>query len=166
MKKLMLTAVLTAAALTGFADTESHTAAAEKLISIVAPAEVYVENFNTIFATQAAQFKRMGIGQEDIDKILAASDTFASKVGADPELTARMVQIYQDAYTEEELIELLAFYETPIGRKMIKMMPRLTQQEAIINQEIALKYQPEFQMQVQAILSGTPASKTEPGTAE
>lgn len=167
MKKIILTAVLTAGALTGFADAESHQAAAEKLVSIISPKEIYVDNFNAIFESQVEQFRQMGINDQSIDQILKASNTFANQVADDPELAARLILIYQEAYTEEELKELKAFYETPIGKKTLEVMPRITQQEAIISQQIAVKYQPQFQKAVQDILeAAAPVPKTGPGTTE
>lgn len=165
MKKLLILAGIFSCTAAGFADAESHQAAAEQLVSVVSPKEVYVENFQTIFESQVEQFRQMRISEENIGKIMKASEVFAEKVGSDPELTARMVQIYQEAYTEDEIRELMAFYETPIGKKSLQMMPQITQQKAIISQQTAMKYQVEFQEQIQTILSSA-ALKTAPDTTE
>jgi hypothetical protein len=37
-----------------------------------------------------------------------------------------IIAIYFDAFNEEELKEILAFYRTPAGRKLVEKMPELT----------------------------------------
>ncbi len=39
----------------------------------------------------------------------------------------KMIKIYTDAFSEQELRDLIAFYETPTGRKATRMMPELMQ---------------------------------------
>ncbi|MDZ8118616.1 DUF2059 domain-containing protein [Pontiella agarivorans] len=153
MKKLLVLLALTTCITTGFADAESHKAAAEELISMVAPKEMFMESFNSVFATQVDQFRQMGIGQEQIDQIIAASKEFGSAVANDPELTARMITIYQGAFSETELKELIAFYKTPIGKKTLEELPRLMQEGAMVGQQVAMKHQAAFQAKIQAIMT-------------
>ena len=40
----------------------------------------------------------------------------------------QMVPIYSCYYTREEIAELIAFYETPLGRKAVKKTPQLFQE--------------------------------------
>jgi tetratricopeptide (TPR) repeat protein len=43
-------------------------------------------------------------------------------------LMPRMIDIYVEAYTEQELRELIAFYKTPAGKKTLEKMPLLMPQ--------------------------------------
>ena len=45
-----------------------------------------------------------------------------------PEFMELSARIYAEHFTEAELDELIAFYETPLGQKMIAKLPVLTQQ--------------------------------------
>ncbi len=152
MKKFIALLMVATCVGTVSADVESHKATAEKLLALVAPKEMFVESFNSAFGQQVAQFRQMGIGQEQIEQILAASGEFVQKVVADPDLQNEMVKLYQEAYTEAEMNELLDFYATPIGKKTLEVMPMLTQKGANIGQNIAMKYQPDFQTKIQTIL--------------
>jgi len=137
-----------------FADAESHKATAEKLVSLVAPKEVFMESFSAVFDSQVAQFKQMGIDQAKIDKIMAASKEFAKTIADDPTLNTEMVKLYQETYTEAEMKELLAFYKTPIGKKTLEVLPMLTKKSAMIGQQVSMKHQAAFQAKVQAIMMG------------
>ncbi|MDD3108591.1 MAG: DUF2059 domain-containing protein, partial [Alistipes sp.] len=44
------------------------------------------------------------------------------------ELMELMVPIYAQFYTEKDMDELIAFYESPIGRKLAASQPQITQQ--------------------------------------
>jgi uncharacterized protein len=45
-----------------------------------------------------------------------------------PELIEPIIAIYDSNYSAEEVRQLLAFYESPIGRKLIQQMPQIMQQ--------------------------------------
>jgi hypothetical protein len=41
-------------------------------------------------------------------------------------LTDRLVMLYHRNFTHEEITQLIAFYQTPFGRKTIDTLPKLT----------------------------------------
>jgi len=43
-------------------------------------------------------------------------------------LLYQMVPIYSRHYSQEEIAGLIAFYETPLGRKFVKDLPQITQE--------------------------------------
>jgi hypothetical protein len=47
---------------------------------------------------------------------------------AAPELIAPIIAIYDSNYSAEEIRELLAFYQSPLGRKLAQRMPQIAQQ--------------------------------------
>ena len=49
---------------------------------------------------------------------------------------------YKKHYSQGELAELIAFYSTPIGKKMAKSQNTLTKEGAIAGEKIISKYQP------------------------
>jgi uncharacterized protein len=51
------------------------------------------------------------------------------------ELVNQLVQIYEKFYTHDEIKELIAFYQTPLGQKMIKSVPLIYQEAAIVGQK-------------------------------
>ena len=49
-----------------------------------------------------------------------------------PELIEPMIAIYDKNYSADEIRQLLAFYQSPLGRKMIARMPEITQQSMAV----------------------------------
>lgn len=47
------------------------------------------------------------------------------KVMAESDLQERMVRLYMDTFSEEELREIAAFYKTPTGRKTVETLPKM-----------------------------------------
>ena len=45
-----------------------------------------------------------------------------------------MVKLYTSNFSESELKELVAFYQSPLGKKVLEKMPQLTQQSAQMTQ--------------------------------
>jgi hypothetical protein len=51
------------------------------------------------------------------------------------ELGALFIQIYDRHFTAEELRQLLAFYRTPIGQKLLAEQPAITQEAMAVGQQ-------------------------------
>ncbi|WP_372744665.1 DUF2059 domain-containing protein [Lutibacter sp.] len=81
-------------------------------------------------------------------------DQFASMVSADkkealiadvkatfPELYAKMAEIYMEEFSHSEIKELLAFYATPIGKKLADKTGELSQKGMIAGQSWGMKLQ-------------------------
>lgn len=51
-----------------------------------------------------------------------------------PQIKPQLVTLYTQKFTEQELTELLAFYRSPLGDKVLNLMPALTQQSAELTQ--------------------------------
>lgn len=65
------------------------------------------------------------------DKLPKFMDSFTQKFSAaspSNAVTDAMVPIYARAFTMEDIQEMTKFYESPVGQKMVKQMPRVTQE--------------------------------------
>ena len=49
-----------------------------------------------------------------------------------PELLGQVIILYSNRFTHQEIKDLIAFYETPTGQKIIRIMPNLTEELAAI----------------------------------
>ena len=56
--------------------------------------------------------------------------------------------LYAKNYTTEELKELNAFYQTPLGQKNVQLMPQLAAAAAQIGQSNMMKHMPEMKMMI------------------
>ena len=59
-----------------------------------------------------------------------------------------MYPIYHKYLTLEEIEGLIQFYKTPLGRKAISVMPKMTQEGMIAGQEWGQSIGPKFQQKV------------------
>jgi uncharacterized protein len=55
------------------------------------------------------------------------------------ELLNLMVPIYMKHFTEADILELLKFYQTPVGQKLIEKTPVITQESMQVGQEWGMK---------------------------
>jgi hypothetical protein len=55
------------------------------------------------------------------------------------------IELYMKVYTEKELKELIKFYESPVGKKMIAKMPELMQKTMILSQQLMRPMIPKIQ---------------------
>lgn len=58
------------------------------------------------------------------------------------ELYKKMATVYTESFTEEELDKILAFYDTPVGKKMVAVTPELTKKGMEIGQAWGMELQP------------------------
>jgi len=77
-----------------------------------------------------------------------------------------IVQLYAEAFTEEELRETLEFYRTDVGRKVLKTLPQLTEQGVQIGMQEAAAKQELLQKRLKPFLEEVKARKTEQKEAE
>lgn len=77
---------------------------------------------------------------------------FAESIADSPELKARLTALYKESFTEAELRDMLAFYETPTGKKALEKIPDLFQKGAAVGQDLAQKKQAELQRELEKIL--------------
>jgi hypothetical protein len=55
------------------------------------------------------------------------------------------INLYVDVFSESELRELIRFYKTPLGQKLIEKTPLLMQRSMRIGQQKMMRVMPEIQ---------------------
>ncbi len=69
-------------------------------------------------------------------------DDFMKEIKPD-DLVNLVIPIYDKYFTDEDIQQLTAFYETPVGRKMVEKLPLITQESMTVGsqwgQELAQK---------------------------
>ena len=76
--------------------------------------------------------------------------TVVQEVLADASLLDEIIPIYEKYFTHEEVQQLLAFHESPIGKKSIEVMPQLMAEGMQVGQRWAMRVMPEVQEKVLA----------------
>lgn len=60
-------------------------------------------------------------------------------------MAPRMAGLYAEALTEQEMRDLMAFYRTPSGQKLIAITPGLTHRSAALGAEMAQQHLPQLE---------------------
>ncbi len=74
---------------------------------------------------------------------------------AKPEYDKYIFELYKKHYTQDDLIELIAFYSTPVGKKTIKLQDELTLQGTLESEKIIAKYRPIMIEKIREILESS-----------
>lgn len=69
------------------------------------------------------------------------------------------VALYTDLYTEEELQEMTAFYQTDIGQKMVEVMPEMAVRSQQIAQQHLQEHAGELQQKIMEEMSNAPQNQ-------
>lgn len=143
---LPLTAVLLLALPAGVAaqaaaDRGGREAAAAELIEKLKLEEVSMASLDLMMETMLGQDPAF----EDFRDVF---EDFFSEHFSWTELEPEYVRIYAEAYTEPELRELIAFYDTPVGRKTVDLMPVLMRRGAEIGERQIEPHLPELQRRI------------------
>ena len=136
------------------ADDASHRAAAESLLNMMDMDNVMSQSVDQMLQMQVKQNPAIVPFQQQMKIFLSKYMSWAS-------MKEDMVKLYQAEFTESELKELVAFYQTPVGKKTIQKMPQLLSKGAEIGQKRIQEHLPELQAAIAAsATSQSPAKKT------
>nr|WP_314482991.1 DUF2059 domain-containing protein [uncultured Pseudomonas sp.] len=116
----------------------SHNAAAEKFLTLAHADKlgtpVYMQ-VQQMFAQRFAQTKAPASKQPVLESYQAKANAALDNAIGWNKLKPKMVDLYTQTFTEQELKDLVKFYESPLGRKVLNEMPKVTQQSAQLTQQ-------------------------------
>ncbi|MFJ2985547.1 MULTISPECIES: DUF2059 domain-containing protein [unclassified Pseudomonas] len=120
------------------AATASHNAAAEKFLTLAHADKlgtpVYMQ-VQQMFAERFAQTKAPAAKQKVLESYQAKANAALDSAIGWNKLKPKMVDLYTQTFTEQELKDLVKFYESPLGKKVLTQMPKVTQQSAQLTQQ-------------------------------
>ncbi|MEP2776012.1 MAG: DUF2059 domain-containing protein [Luteolibacter sp.] len=152
IKPLLLAASLMTAAGVISATAQEEKSPAIRLLEVIDFATTARAAADASFAPVIEQMRGQGLPDEAIVEIKAAANKFFTKTFEDPEINGELAKVYENNFSNEEMEELLAFYQTPVGKKSLETMPQVMQQSGAVGQKFAEKNQAEFQAEMQAIM--------------
>lgn len=135
---------------------DEHREVANEFFALMDVKETFMAGFMVGVEPYLEQMKQSGLPADKQLKIRQAFIRYGQTVANDPELTRRLVDVYVQLFSRDELTRLVEFYSTPAGRKFLKLMPALTQQSAVVGEQIGVKHQAQLQKEVDAILKEEP----------
>jgi hypothetical protein len=107
---------------------------------------------NGILTTQKASLEQANPGKTaEVNEVIGLMQAeFAKEI---PAMIDAMAAVYARHFTKDELTEVTAFYDSPVGRKMVKEMPLIVSESMTVAQsfgqkiavEVLTKLKPEFE---------------------
>lgn len=138
IKTLCAAVLLACAAGQVSADASSHAANAGRFLQIANADKVAVPVYAQVqqmFAARFAEAEAAPNKQALLESYQAKANALLDKAVGWDQLKPDMVKLYTRNFSEQELEELIAFYQSPVGKKVMKTMPALTEQSAQLTQE-------------------------------
>ncbi|HEX5841832.1 MAG TPA: DUF2059 domain-containing protein [Pseudomonas sp.] len=119
------------------ADARSHAADAERFLLLARADKLAVPVYAQVQQMFAQRFAESNAapGEKAVLETYQAQANAALEqaVGWD-KLKPDMVKLYTSNFSEQEMRDLIAFYESPLGKKVLEKMPTLTAQSAQLTQ--------------------------------
>jgi len=123
--------------------TESHTEAVEELLVAM---RMNVNVNKTIDQMMSMQTRVNPEGSAVID---ATRDFYEKYLNWNAQ-KGDIVKLYQETFTEDEIRQMTAFYQTPTGQKVIEMMPELSSKAMKITMERMAQHMKELREVISA----------------
>ncbi|MBU2712915.1 DUF2059 domain-containing protein [Zooshikella harenae] len=146
--KLTLLATVLCLQVPAHADSASHQAAAEKLLTVMKVENMYkplFSQYKTMFTSQLTQYAKDPATKAKVEKHVAQITSILQSELTWSSIKQDFVNIYMKHYNENELTEMTKFYQTPVGQKTISIMPTISKESMQIAQERAKKLTPQIQ---------------------
>jgi uncharacterized protein len=118
MRKMILVFILLFSLQKTFAQTPANNEHVKKLLELTGSGKIGVQ----IIQTMISSYKK------EMPTVPAEYwDNFMKEVNADT-LIDMIVPVYKKYYSDEDITALITFYESPVGQKVVKSMPLITQE--------------------------------------
>jgi hypothetical protein len=145
-------AIFSLTAITSLAE-DSKEKAVEKLMKAMKVQEGIDRALDDLVSLQLKNFKNR-------PKLIADIKAFYTKnIGWEAQKTD-IISVYKNLFTEKEINDLIAFYETPTGKKMAELEPDIEKRMMDLTRERMKKCMPELQKIIIEALQKTPGQKT------
>ncbi len=123
------------------AATARHRQAAEVLLRLTSSPESYNQSVDQKLTMMFKQFPDKPNRIETQEKMRVFLQKYLSWESILPELA----KLYTRNFTEVELRDLIAFYQTPTGRKLVALLPQFSQARMNIGQRRMQEHMAEFE---------------------
>jgi N-glycosylase/DNA lyase len=118
MKKLTIAIILNGIALLGFSQDSAKIASIRELLEVTGSGKLGVQAVQNMIASYRQNLP--SVPEEFWNEFMKEVNTEV--------LTTMVIPIYDKYYSLEELNAIIAFYKTPIGKKVIATLPQIMQE--------------------------------------
>ncbi len=146
MKSMLLAAIFALLAvspvLTAQEISASHLKTAAELLEAMQLKESTLESIDVSIEAMIRQMPQLA----EVKDVIR---TFMRKYLTWETLSEHYSRFYAEAFTEQELREITAFYRTETGRKAARLTPTLLNKGMMLGQELVQEHMPELQQLIQ-----------------
>lgn len=103
--------------------------------------ESYIKGFTRIFTDQAASEKDQNKGEMAV----VLQTVREVVVNEFPALKKQFIPVYDEYFTHDEIKKLITFYKEPVGRKLIKTMPVITERGMEVGKQWGMSLSPKIE---------------------
>ncbi len=135
--------------------TPARLAAAEQLVNGIDMERNYQRTMEAMIQSQMRQNPMMAQFETTMR---AFFNKYLDWAAVKPDL----VRVYALTYTEDEMRQLGAFYQTPLGKRLLESTPEVAARSAEITQRRVMEHMPELQQRIMQQMQGggsTPAPR-------
>ncbi|MGK9064305.1 DUF2059 domain-containing protein [Stutzerimonas chloritidismutans] len=119
------------------ADQAGHAAKAEQFLELVNADRLSVPVYAQVQQMFAERFAQAGAPEDKralLERYQSQADAALDKAIGWEQVKPDLVTLYTEAFTEQELADLNAFYQSELGRKMLSRLPQLNARSAQVTQ--------------------------------
>ena len=130
--------ILSLASVAANADQASHARNAERFLQLANADRLAVPVYAQVqqmFAQRFAETQAPENKKALLERYQAKANTALDQAIGWKKLEPELVSIYTSQFTERELGELMEFYESPLGKKMLDKLPELNARSAQLTQK-------------------------------
>ncbi len=131
---------------------EEGASPAVRLLHIMEFEKTAMESAAGMFEPMMEHFGQLGLPPEALQEIRGATEKFMNGIFSDPKIFQGIAEIYEKNFTPAEIEELIAFYESPLGRKSIAAQPAISQATAELTMKATMENQEAFQQELMKIM--------------
>ena len=132
----------------GYADSQTRRQASEEVLRLTKVDKMLAPLIDQIQQVQIQQLQQMALSREAYaaaQRYLQQINNLVAREMRWQEIKNDCVGLYTDAFTEQELRQLIQFYSTPLGQKVVEKMPVLMWQSMQLGHKKMMKIKPEIQ---------------------
>jgi hypothetical protein len=137
LSALCASVLLVCSSAQALADASSHAADAERFLQLARADKLAVPVYAQVqqmFAQRFAESKAPDSQKALLETYQAKANAALDQAVGWDKLKPDMVKLYTSNFNEQELKDLIEFYQSPLGQKVLQKMPTLTAQAAQLTQ--------------------------------
>ena len=131
---------------------EEAIAAAEELSKVMGVKEEMKSGFDAMLPLIDQQAKQLGLSAAQTAELRGIYKAWFENDFDHEALARKSTLLYAEHFTVEELKELAEFYKSPLGKKTIEVLPKLTQEGVKMGMEEAQSKQLQLQKRLQPFI--------------